>query len=475
MMNYLIFAATWLLAVSGHVFAQHQEISEKPKMWKGKDSTTSESLTLLNVFRTGHFEGHFRYFFMATDNQKGLTDYYANAAGGGIRFESNKLFGFQFAVSGFYIFNIGSSDLSKKDSVTNQSNRYEIALFDIDNPNNRKDLDRLEELFLKYSYKNTKIIFGRQLINTPFINLQDGRMRPTIVEGVWLETHAKDKLKLEAGWLYAISPRGTTKWYNVNKSVGIYPSGINTDGTKSDYAENIESAGVGLLGAELKVNSWLNVKLSDCYFENVQNSALLQTDMLFKVNEKSSVIAALQGIRQDAINDGGNNDPSKTYINKGAKAFAYGAKLGWRRNEFEVSANYTRITKDGRYLMPREWGRDPFFTFLPRERNDGAGDVHAVVTKVNYNFKKQRVKISLAAGYFSLPDVKNFELNKYGLPSYTQINADVRYSFNKFLKGLEMQFLLVAKVRNGETYNNKRFEFNKVNMLLSNFVLNYHF
>jgi len=474
-MKYLIFAATWLLALSSHVFAQHQEISEKPKMWKGNDSITSDSMSLLSVFRTGSFEGHFRYFFMATDNQKGLTDYYANAAGGGIRFESNKLFGFQFAVSGFYSFNIGSSDLSKLDPTTQQSNRYEIALFDVENPNNHKDLDRLEELLIKYSYKKTKVTFGRQFINTPFINLQDGRMRPTIVEGIWVETHIKDKFKLDGGWLYAISPRGTTKWYDVNESVGVYPAGVNIDGTKSDYEGNIASAGVGILGAELKVNKWLQFKLSDCYFENVQNSLLLQSDMLFKLKEKSSIIAALQGVRQDAINDGGNANPTKTYINKGAKAMTFGAKLGWRKNEFEVSVNYNRITKDGRYLMPREWGRDPFFTFLPRERNDGIGDGNAFVTKVNYNFKKQRIKTSIAAGYFKLPDVKNFELNKYGLPSYAQINADVRYSFNKFLKGLELQFLAVGKVRSGETYNNKRFEFNKVNMLLLNFVANYHF
>jgi len=474
-MKYLIFATTWLLALSGHVFAQHQEISEKPKMWKGNDSITGDSMSLLSVFRTGSFEGHFRYFFMSTDNQKGLTDYHANAAGGGIRFESNKLFGFQFAVSGFYSFNIGSSDLSKLDPTTQQSNRYEIALFDVENPNNHKDLDRLEELLIKYSYKETKVTFGRQFINTPFINLQDGRMRPTIVEGIWFETHIKDKFKLDGGWLYAISPRGTTKWYNVNKSVGVYPAGVNTDGTKSDYAGNIKSAGVGILGAELKVNKWLQFKLSDCYFENVQNSLLLQSDMLFKVKEKSSIIVALQGVRQDAINDGGNVNQTKTYINKGAKTMTFGAKLGWRKNEFEVSVNYNRITKDGRYLMPREWGRDPFFTFLPRERNDGIGDGNAFVTKVNYYFKKQRIKTSIAVGYFKLPEVKNFALNKYGLPSYTQINADVRYSFNKFLKGLELQFLAVGKVRSGETYNNKRFEFNKVNMLLLNFVANYHF
>ena len=29
------------------------------------------------------------------------------------------------------------------------------------------------------------------------------------------------------------------------------------------------------------------------------------------------------------------------------------------------------------FLMPREWGREPFYTFLPRERNEGLGGVNA--------------------------------------------------------------------------------------------------
>ena len=112
---------------------------------------------------------------------------------------------------------------------------------------------------------------------------------------------------------------------------------------------------------------------------------------------------------------------------------------------------------------------------MPRERNDGLGDVHAVVAKVNYNISKVRMKTSLAAGYYNLPDVKDYRLNKYGLPSYTQVNAEVRYSFAGMLEGLDVQFLGVGKIRSGETYNNKKFEFNKVNMMLYNFVLNYHF
>ena len=43
------------------------------------------------------------------------------------------------------------------------------------------------------------------------------------------------------------------------------------------------------------------------------------------------------------------------------------------------------------------------------------------------------------------------------------------------MQGLEGQLLLVCKYGLGSTYNNPKYEFNKVNLLLTNFVLNYHF
>jgi hypothetical protein len=49
---------------------------------------------------------------MATNNESGLSDYYANALGGGVKFETAKFHNFQFGVSG-YIHNVGSSDLSR--------------------------------------------------------------------------------------------------------------------------------------------------------------------------------------------------------------------------------------------------------------------------------------------------------------------------------------------------------------------------
>ncbi len=464
-----------MLLLGNIVQAQQQDISEKPEMYKGKQVQTEDTTSLLSAFKRGRFNGYFRYFFMSTQNEKGLTDYYANAAGAGLRYETATFHGFKFAVSGFYTFNIGSSDLGKRDSLTGQPNRYEIGLFDVENLYNKKNIDRLEEFYVKYQYKKSNIIFGRQLINTPFINLQDGRMRPTGVEGMWLDVKEFKIANIELGWLYAISPRGTTKWFNIGESVGLYPGGVHVDGTKSNYANNIDSKAVFTLATHIDVNKFFQLHVWDLYAHNIFNSAMLQMDLQFPLKKSNSIFASAQFIRQDAVRNGGNENVEKAYFEKNGKAVTFGVKAGWKNKQLEASVNYTRITAAGRYLMPREWGRDPFFTFMPRERNEGFGDVHAFMGKLNYNIPKQRFKTSLAYGYYKLPDVKNFRLNKYGLPSYSQINADVRYSFSKFLNGLEAQLLVVHKTKMGDTYQNKNFEFNKVNMTLYNIVFNYHF
>lgn len=465
---------TLLFSVTG-ILAQHQELNEKPGLWKEKQNKNVDSNSLASVFRKGKLHGHFRYYFMHTDNASGLTDYYANAIGGGIKFETAPYKGFQLGISGFFAYNIGSSNLAVPDEKSGQMNRYEIGLFDITDPHNKKDIDRLEELYLKYSLKNTSFTLGKQLINTPFINLQDGRMRPTEVGGLWFERNGNRKLKWEGGFIYEISPRSTVKWYRVGASIGVYPAGVNVDGTKSGYAGNIQTKGILLAGLSYKIGPRLEIKGWNQFVENVFNTAMIQLDYHLPAKENSKWISSAQFIRQDAVHEGGNADPAKTYFKKGAKSQSFGIKAGWEGQRWNASLNYNRITREGRYLMPREWGRDPFFTFLPRERNDGLGDVHAYLAKFGYSFPSMRLKTQAGLGYYQLPDVNNFALNKYGMPSYWQLNIDLRYQFNGFLHGLETQLLYVYKGKKANTYGNEKFVINKVDMSLWNFVVNYNF
>ena len=109
-MNNFIFRILLLLffQVPALVLAQHQEVSERPEIYKVKGMDSTDSKSLLAAFKNGIVQGHFRYFNMNTLNEKDLSDYFANAAGGGLRFEIAKFHNFQFGISGFYVFNIGS-------------------------------------------------------------------------------------------------------------------------------------------------------------------------------------------------------------------------------------------------------------------------------------------------------------------------------------------------------------------------------
>jgi hypothetical protein len=136
-----------------------------------------------------------------------------------------------------------------------------------------------------------------------------------------------------------------------------------------------------------------------------------------------------------------------------------------------VNVNYTHITDDGRYLMPREWGRDPFYTFLPRERNEGAGNVHAFTTNFVYTSLNNKLKSGISYGYVNMPSVYNFRLNKYGMPSYHQLNLSSSYNFQNFWKGMEFRVLMANKFNGSDELLQAKHVYNKINMLNFNFIV----
>ena len=454
--------------------AQHQELGEKPSIWKDKEKLEIDSTSLLYAFKNGSMNGHLRYFYMATNNESQLSDYYAHAGGGGIRFETAKFKGFQLGISGFFTFNLGSSNLSRPDPITNLSNRYEIGLFDIENSNKKTDINRLEEFFFKYTIGSTSILAGKQMINTPFINLQDGRMRPTEVSGVWTEIKSIKKTKIEGGVLNQISPRSTTRWFSVGKSIGVYSTGLNKDGSKSDYAGNITTKGIAMIGITHKPSNNISLKAWNLFVENIFNTSMLQIDLKKRISSGGDFLTGFQIIQQYKIGNGGNKIISKRYVQDNM-SITFGGNIGWENKSWKTSFNYNRITATGRYLMPREWGRDPFYTFMSRERNEGLADVNAFVVKVGYNIPKTTIKTTTSFGYFDLPEIANVAKNKYSMPSYSQLNIDIRYEFTGLLNGLGAQLLYVYKKKAGNTPINDKYIINKVNMSLWNLVLNYNF
>jgi hypothetical protein len=437
------------------------------------NSAKKRAENLLEAFEHGHFHGHFRTFFMATDNAPRLSDYHAWAAGGGLHFSTAPWYGFSFGLGGIFNFNLASSDLGAKDSLTGASNRYEIGLFDVEDPYNGDDLDRIEELWLRYQWKKSRITVGQQSLQTPFINYQDGRMRPTAEAGVWMEINELKSAKIEGGWLWKISPRSTVKWYDMDESIGLYPQGLNPDGSVSGYPDHLESKGVGLLGVTRQVGQRLKIQAWNQWVENMFNTVLLQADYQWPLKNGRSILSGLQYTHQNALAFGGNEDAAKTYFQRGEQSRVISAQLGWQQKDWQFISAYTRVTSDGRFLSPREWGREPFYTFMSRERVEGSGDSHSIVGKVRWQSLGKKWQIETAYGHFYLPDVKNTRLNKYAFPSFNQFNLDVRYAFGGVFEGLKAQFLYVWKGRIGETYGKDRLVINRVNVSHYNLVLNY--
>lgn len=462
-----IIALSLLIILAGIVLANNTE----------HDTTHHNTTSLKDFMMQGHFHGHSRNFFMATNNAPGLLDYHAMAVGSGIGYESAKFYGFQFEMSGFFIFNVWSNNLGAIDPESGTRSRYELGNFDMQDPENHHDLDRLETLNLKYHFGKSRIIFGRQNLKTPFINPQDGRMRPTLEDGLWIEIKEWEKLQFNGGWIHGISPRSTVRWFSVGKSIGTYPIGIDIYGNQSRYSNQLSSKGIAIANIaftpikEIKINVW------NYFVENIFNTAFAQIDAQIPINKEKekAIVLGLQGGYQNTLNNGGNEDSLKAYLHKDSESKFYSARAGYKTSQFEFTLNYTHIADKDRFLMPREWGTEPFYTFLSRERMEGSANSRALVFKSEFKIEKH-LRSGIAYGHFFMPDVKkHVAQNKYTMPSFNQLNVFFNYEFDGYLKGFNVQVLYVYKGALGNTYNEGRYIANKVNMSNYNLIINYHF
>jgi hypothetical protein len=456
----------------------HTPLSTKPDTVKSHALILKEqpaSPNLKAFLRQGKFSGQVRNLIMFTDNKGDLPDYYALALGTGLSYETAKFHGLQAGVSGFFIFNAWSSNLGT-DPATGFKSRYEIGNFDLLDPEDRHDLGRLENLYLRYTHKKSSVTLGRQKINTPFINPQDGRMRPTLINGLWLEYKELEKFSFNGGLIYGFGPRSTADWFSVEESIGSIPAARNIYGKPSQFVGNISSKGIAVGSVTYQPTKTIKSSLWHYYVDNLFNLSFSQTDIAIPVTQdkKQSIVFGFQAGYQRASGDGGNADTLKAYMPKDADTWLFSGRLGYKTDKIETSLNYTQIADKDRFLFPREWGIEPFYTFLPRERFEGGAASKGIALKTEIKLNPQW-KATVGFGLYDTPSVKNARQNKYAMPSYSQLNLMTNYAMKGYLDGLILQALYVYKGARGETYGDPRFIENKVNMSHYTFVMNYQF
>lgn len=435
----------------------------------GKDTTITR---FRDVFTSGRVSGHVRSFTMATLNHGRSQDYWANAVGGLIQYETAPIKGFKMGVKGIFTHRLFSSDLSKQDEVTGKKSRWELQLFDIEHPDNRSDLDRLEELYINYHFKKSFVQIGKMEINTPLINPHDARMASYSIGGVWAEWNGWKHWKINGGWFDRTAPRSTISWHSMTEAIGIYGNGYQPNGESADYHGQVISKGIGLLGAQFKSGSGIKVNAWNYLIENALNTVFLQMNQ-----KKGDWYYGAQYLRQDPIPGAGTSDSARIYYWPSERTNLFGFRVGRTMRNLQLDLNYARITRSGRFIFPREIGREQFFVSLPRSRLEGSGDVHAATLRGQYKPRNiPGFKLKAGLGYFYFPGAGiDFQFNKYGEPTYAQFDFDAKYAASKLWEGLEFEFLYVLRKSPDSLTAIPERVFNRSNFHHLSFITNFSF
>ncbi len=425
------------------------------------------------VLKEGRFEFHLRSYFMATQNQGNLLDYQTWGTGAGIGYFSPRWKGLGMGFSGFFVFRHFENNVTATDPLTQSSNRYEILLYDLQNPNNHKDLDRLEEFFLSYEKESLNIWVGRHHFESPFLNASDNRMRPNLFSGISVG-FKPGKLGVKASWFSHVISRGSLEWLTIEESFGLYNTGRNPLESEESYKHHIDSKGIVSLGFDY-ASDHANIQSWSYLTEGVFGLSMLQATGQLSLNSGPEFLWGIQGFYESSVGNGGNESPEKAYILPGEQTGGIGLSGGLKWATSKLTMNYLKISDNGRFLFPREWGREQFFVSLPRERFEGLGGVNAKMIKYDQSFVDEKLKIEMGFSYIDNPDQDDFYLNKYGIPDYFQVSGLVDYQLKGFFRGLDLQLLVVGKKEAPSQELSPENIINKVNMINYSFIVDYRF
>lgn len=402
-----------------------------------KDSNIVACKNIKSFFSKGHTKGHIRNFTMSTINEGALKDYWANATGGALAYETMRFKGISFGVKGIFTFNTASSDLLEIDSLAGKASKWEVELFDINRPEEKHDLDRLEELFIQYKNAKHNVTFGRQILNTPLVNASDGRMKPFVFTGLYGIHQTAKKWEMHYAWIYGVSPRSTTHFYSLEEAIGMNNNGYNLDGTKANYSDHISTKGLGIFALKGKVSDQTNVQIWNYHLDQINHTIWTQIDHKF-----NSFYGGIQYIHQFSMQEDGLD--IDYFHHPDQKTNIIALKAGKKFDHFDHSLSYSRGSASGRFVFPRELGRDRLYTSIPRAWLEGKGNNNAIVWSSKY-VKRNRNYLKISNGYYFGLDKNDSYHNKYEEADCYQFNIDINYSCHGAWEGLELHVLYLYK------------------------------
>lgn len=449
---YLFLFTTLLLFLNNALFAQdYTSTSNTFRSLKNSETFKTPFFhkdtslhSIKDFFKKSHLHGRVRNHFMATINEGELSDYWTNATGGLIKLETAEWNGLQLGLAGIFTFKTLSSDLNAIDPISGKGAKWEKELYDVNRPQEHKDLDRLEELYLRYNCGQSFMEYGKLDINTgPLFKNRDSRMKAFVYRGFWSEINELKHQKITLGWINGVSPRGMTEWYNLNEAIGINNNGYHLPDEKANYHETSEIKGIGVLGYQNNLKNGLTLKLWNFGFHNMFNMNWLQADY-----EQQHIFAGIQYVHQRAAKHQAELNFNERYIQPNETGNVISTKIGYKNKGFSTSLAYLHAFNTGRFLFPRELGREDFYVSQPRSWIDGFGDTDVWMLRFKYRPQAKKwnnLTLDTRLSYTAVSDMDNTAFNKYKLPSFYQLTFLGKYKCDGLLDGLNLSLLYLTK------------------------------
>ncbi|SMG29674.1 outer membrane porin, OprD family [Marivirga sericea] len=400
-------------------------------------------------FKKGHVSGLFRSNFISTYRPE--SQHFSGAAGlgGRIYYHSAYWHGFQIGIGGIYTYNILSTDLSN----TTESfylPKWERQLFDLEDPDNKHDLDRLEELFIKYRHKDSYVKIGKMLLNTPLVNPQDSRMKPSAFQGIWIDWNEGHRFEINGGFFNKVSPRSTTEWIEISESINLYDHLLDPD--SSHYV--MDTKGLLIAGGHYIPNEKISFHSWQYLIENISFITFNQIEY-----QESKVKLGLQYYFQNAVNE-------NHYLDQDHIAHKISGQIKWTEDKWQLSYNQTANLSDYAMKFPSEWGAEPFYTFISRHRIMGLEQINSRALKLDIqpfnNWESLNIGLYGVHSSFSQSKASN---------SMTQLSLDIQTHFKGNWKALKLRFLNSYFITDGFSENDFLYE----SIYHSQLILNYRF
>ncbi|OEY72387.1 hypothetical protein APR40_13420 [Salegentibacter salarius] len=161
------------------------------------------------------------------------------------------------------------------------------------------------------------------------------------------------------------------------------------------------------------------------------------------------------------------------YVQPGENGQVLSSQLGWDQAGFKLAFAYTHAFDTGRFLFPKELGRDRFYTSISRSRLEEMGDVDVFVLKTEYRLPGDDFNIGIEMQQVRGAKVDDFEFNKYNVDESFQVNSHLNYQAKGFFEGLSFDILWVY--RRNQNHTDAESIFNRSNFNQLNFVTNFSF